>query len=535
MAKTLNEGRIAQDSITRPTRHRPLRPTRPTRPTNPGENTKTQDETQRKKDINTGLASIEYNPENLVNGTLYNDTTIYPEAFESMPDRDFAYILSRKEEDISLKEIYVRGSGYENIYPGAILYVDEDITGGSPNPLARIQRNKITLFGDFLSGSNPEVRDINPSNADVRNAKNQIMNSLLNDPKYDAPGMQRIRTKIHTSQKSLMMDLGVDASFAGCSMKINASTSSSEQSFIQATTMDQDYFTVKMKDEWKNDPSILFGENVTWEELKKELNGRAIAIVTSVTYGRTFSYLKEYSGKKYKSDTSGKVSGWGQSAYTDVSTSFSSDYISDEIFNIGGTALPKETLRSTKTQSELEQVMANNMKFSSNNQGVVTKYTIQLITGKNTGKVIKPLYSGKQYHISYTRCPRRINAKINVKDVRILDGKVKVQMDVQCFRVVNGKVEIFKSVDGNSSKKAQDPWWYTFSGSRNREYGDLKAGEYIYKDPKVRIRTKNSRVDGYDAQDERRLDKGEIETGSIEIVLNGSVFSSVKIREIKSL
>ena len=59
--------------------------------------------------------------------------------------------------------------------------------------------------------------------------------------------------------------------------------------------------------------------------------------------------------------------------------------------------------------------------------------------------------------------------------MRILDGKVKVQMDVQCFRVVNGKVEIFKSVDGNSSKKAQDPWWYTFSGSRNREYVDLKA------------------------------------------------------------
>lgn len=56
MAKIIKEGRIAQDSITRPTR--PFKPTRPTRPTNPGENTKTQDETQRKKDINTGLASI---------------------------------------------------------------------------------------------------------------------------------------------------------------------------------------------------------------------------------------------------------------------------------------------------------------------------------------------------------------------------------------------------------------------------------------------------------------------------------------------
>lgn len=245
--------------------------------------------------INEGLADINYNASALINHTMYNDNENYPEAIESLPDRDFAYLLDKRENKFSEKEIYVRGSGYENIYPGAILIVDDQITSGSPNPLGRIKRSKISIYGDFLAGGNPSQNNIYPNNSDVRMAINNIMHTLLSDSRYDAPGVQRPRTKIHTSQKSLMMDLGVDASFAGCNVNVRASATSSEQSFIQATTLDQDYFTIKLKDDWRQNPASLFGDEVTWEELQRVLNGKAIAIVTSVTYGRTFSYMKEYS------------------------------------------------------------------------------------------------------------------------------------------------------------------------------------------------------------------------------------------------
>ena len=488
---------------------------------------------QRHEDINEGLREIKHKAYDLLNSNMYDDDYSYPEAIEDASDRDFAYILDKRESSFSEKEIYVRGSGYENIYPGAILFVDSDITSGSPNPLGRIPRSKISIYGDFLAGGNPSQSDIDPNNSDVRMAINNIMHTLLSDSRYDAPGAQRPRTKIHTSQKSLMMDLGVDSSFAGCNVNVRASTTSSEQSFVQATTLDQDYFTIRLKDDGHQDPASLFADEVTWDDLSRELNGKAIAIVTSVTYGRTFSYMKEYSARQFTFDSSQKVSGYGQSADASQSLAESSSYTNDEIFNLGGTSLTISALRGKSTQQELEEAMADNMRFSHANQGVITKYTLQLITGPTPGTVVRPLYSGTQYQIGYTKCPRRLFAHIDVSRVHIGPGKVKVQLDVDCFRITeDGEIDIFKSVDGGSSERDQDPWYYTFSNSRNREYGNLDSGEYIYKNPLLRIRSKRG-GGSYTADDERRLTAREMETGALNISLSGSVYDSVKIRDLE--
>ena len=487
----------------------------------------------RSQRINEGLREIKHNAYDLLNSNMYDDDYSYPEAIEDASDRDFAYILDKRQSSFSEKEIYVRGSGYENIYPGAILFVDSDITSGSPNPLGRIPRSKISIYGDFLAGGNPSQSNIDPNNSDVRMAINDIMHTLLSDSRYDAPGAQRPRTKIHTSQKSLMMDLGVDSSFAGCNVNVRASATSSEQSFIQATTLDQDYFTIRLKDDWHQDPASLFADSVTWDDLSRELNGKAIAIVTSVTYGRTFSYMKEYSARQFTFDSSQKVSGYGQSADASQSLAESSSYTNDEIFNLGGTSLTISALRGKSTQHELEEAMADNMRFSHANQGVITKYTLQLITGPTPGTVVRPLYSGTQYQIGYTKCPRRLFAHIDVSRVHIGPGKVKVQLDVDCFRITeDGEIDIFKSVDGGSSERDQDPWYYTFSNSRNREYGNLDSGEYIYKNPLLRIRSKRG-GGSYTADDERRLTAREMETGALNISLSGSVYDSVKIRDLE--
>lgn len=502
--------------------------------TNGSGNTSEADNTRRRHEyINEGLRGIEHNANDLLNSNMYDDDYRYPEAIEDASDRDFAYILDKRQSSFSEKEIYVRGSGYENIYPGAILFVDSDITSGSPNPLGRIPRSKISIYGDFLAGGNPSQSNIDPNNSDVRMAINNIMHTLLSDSRYDAPGAQRPRTKIHTSQKSLMMDLGVDSSFAGCNVNVRASATSSEQSFIQATTLDQDYFTIRLKDDWHQDPASLFADSVTWDDLKSEIGNKAIAIVTSVTYGRTFSYMKEYSARQFTFDSSQKVSGYGQSASASQSLAESSSYTNDEIFNLGGTSLTISALRGKNTQQELEEAMADNMRFSHANQGVITKYTLQLITGPTPGTVVRPLYSGTQYQIGYTKCPRRLFAHIDVSRVHIGPGKVKVQLDVDCFRITeDGEIDIFKSVDGGSSERDQDPWYYTFSNSRNREYGNLDSGEYIYKNPLLRIRSKRG-GGSYTADDERRLTAREMETGALNISLSGSVYDSVKIRDLE--
>lgn len=493
---------------------------------------------ERRREINNGLARIGFNANTMLNNDLYNDRTVYPEAMESLPDRDFAFLLTKKENKMDNEEIYVRGSGYENIYPGAILVVDDQITGGSPNPLGRIARNKISIYGDFLAGSTTTQENVNPNNQDVRTASNRIMETLLSDSRYEAPGMQRPKTKIHTSKQSLMLDLAVDANFAGCNVNVKAKTDSSEQTFIHATTLEQDYFTVKLKDTWKQDPSSLFDNSVTWNQLSSVLNGRAIAVVTSVTYGRTFSYLREYNAKKFKYEGSQVVKYDGSSGSSNQNVSIESSYQDSSIFNLGGTALTIATLKAKeKNQQALENAMAENMKFSRNNQGVVTKYTIQLITGTNPGQVLHPLYSGSQYTIGYTKCPRRIPTKFNVKDVTIGGkggGNVRLYLDVQCFRVVNGKPVIFRTIDESTPDKQRDPWYWTTQNTKEVEFGNLNPGEYIYKDPLLRVKARITQVSSYSQHTQRRLNHGEIETGSMEVILGGSVYSSVSIRDVKA-
>ena len=488
------------------------------------------------KAIRDLLASVPYSQTALINNDLYNDKTLYPDAIESQPDRDAAFLLTKKENTITNKEIYVRGSGYQNIYPGAILLVDTDLTTGSPTPLASVKRNKICIFGDFLAGSTTTQNDVEANNEGVTKAVNRIMETLLKDSRYEAPGMQAPRTRIHSSQESLMLDLKVDSSFAGVNVKVKAKTNTSEQTFVHATTLEQDYFTVKLKDTWKEDPSTLFDKSVTPEQLRKAMNGKALAIVTSVTYGRTFSYLREYSTKAVKVSSSQKVTGYGTDVDASEDYSALKSYQNSDIFNLGGIGLTKSVLQGMKTQREIEQAMANNMQFGRNNQGVVTKYTIQLVTGTTLGKVIKPLFNGKQYEIGYVRCPRKLSAYVNVSPVRVGGpggGDVRVYLDVQCFRVVNGRPVIFKTINVNTPDKIQDPWYYTCNKSATHIYGDLN-GEYIYRNPTMRVKSRASKVSRWTTDDSRILSHGEIETGEMEVYLKGDVAKSVTIKEIKS-
>ena len=493
------------------------------------------------KEIRDFLSSVQYKPADLINNDLYDDKTIYPDAIESLPDRDAAFILTKTETHISNKEIYVRGSGYENIYPGALLLIDTDLTSGDPTPLANVVRNKITIYGDFLAGGNPEEKNVTPNNSEVKKATDRIMETLLRDDRYKAPGTQRPTTKIYTSEKSMMLDFAVDSSFAGVNLKVKAKTDSKESSFIQATTLNQEYFTVKLKDDWRTDPSSLFDKSVTVDQLKKAMNGKALAIVTSVTYGRTFSYLKEYSSKKYTFDSSQRVTGYGQDVSASQNGSEEVTSTQEDIFNLGGTALTISALNSKKTQAELEAAMAKNMEFSRSNQGVVTKYTLQLVSGTTPGKTIKPLFNGTLYQIGYVRCPRRLSMDVDVREVKILGGDVQVHLDVEVFKVepTNNSKEgegvpvITYSIDESDHKKYRDKiWYFTTNNTKGIEFGNLNKGEYIYKDPLIRIKQRTAKGQDMKVCDTYRLNHGEIQSGEIALKLKGSVFRSVKIEQI---
>lgn len=479
--------------------------------------------------INIGLRGIRYNPQSLINGALFNDDANYPEVLEN-PYEDAAYILECEQQEIKDQSLCVRGARtQENIYPGAILVVDNNITTGSPTTLGHVKRGKVSVFGDFLAGKGTEQKDVEANSLEVRKAVNNIMRTLLADPQYEAPGNLDSRTEIFTSNKEMMFSLKVDSGFAGVGVSVSAKTTNKEQTFVQAHTLEQDYFTVRLSDEWKSNPASLFGDDVTWESLNNILNGRAIAIVTSVTYGRTFSYLKQYSAKKFTYDGSQNVKFNGNEVDSQQSVTDSSSCDKTCIFNMGGTELPQDILKSNKTSAEIESIMAKYMKFSANNQGVVKEFTIQLITGSNVGQTIEPVYYGRYNKIKYTRCPRKVEAHVSVADVKIGAGTVKTQLDVEIFNVVNGLKNTVKTINGNSSDTEQKPWYYTFKKSRTVTFGKLPAGYYIAPKPTLRVRSK---ITKFRADDSKIID---VSSGKITINLKGDVhaWGSVRIKSVK--
>lgn len=496
-------------------------------------NGNTSPSNNRKKDINSGLKGIAYDPSSLCNNNLYSDGEFKTYCFVNELE-DAGYILASKGENtFSNREIYVRGSGYDNIYPGSIIYVDSDITLGSPKPIGYLKRKPISIYGDFLSSGNVTQNNITPDSASVREATNRIMRSLISSGYEPSSTIER-KHAIYTSDKQLMCDLKIDANYSGFGLGVSAKISNGEQTFVQASTLHQDYLTIKLSDSWKQDPSSLFDESLTWDDIKGAIGNKPIAIITSVTYGKTFSYLKEFSSKKFTFHGTQKVLAWGQKVESSQNIAESSSYTKDEIFSIGGSSLAKDVLRGKKTMEELDKAMSDNMRFGENNQGVVVKYTMQLITGEYPGKVIKPTYSGKTYTTRYERCPRRVEAKINVADVTIAAGKVKVQMDIEEISINNNQWTTTRIINGSSSEKAQDPWYYTFRNSKTREYGPTRENTYISPYPQLRIRSKDSELDSYRADDDRRID---VSSGKIEIVLKGSVFAgkNVRIKDVKPI
>lgn len=502
--------------------------------TEPAEPQAKPNDAQRRKQINDGLASIQYSPAFLINDTLYNDKKLYPQAIENRLE-DAAYLLSITPTEEKEKEIYVRGTEFESIYPGAILIVDSALTSGSPHTLGSIERGKINLYGDFLAQDSTKQSDVYPSNEGTHTAITNIMRLLLKNPKYKPPGTIHPRTTIYSSQQQMMLDFRVDSSFAGINLNVSAKTDSSEQSFIQATTLDQEYFTVKMDDSWKQDPSSLFAPEVTWDRLREILRGNAIAIVTSVTYGRTFSYLKEFSSKKFTYTGSQTIKGYGQEAEAGQNMAESREFTNEDIFNLGGTSLPIAVLRSKKTQADLEKAMADNMEFSESNQGVITRYTLHLITGPYPGTTLKPKYNLKTNTIRYMRCPRNVKAHLDVHDVTfggVGGGQARVHMDAEIFQVRNGEPVTILKIQRMLPTKTRDPWFWTTRVNKDVTFGDLEPGNYIKPKPRVWVQANM----GYSAGLKEYKDKDEkyadISTGAIDITLSGSVYGQVSIASI---
>lgn len=496
----------------------------------------------RREAIRDGLRNTDVNPKTvLLNDTLFNEpkgtgATIYMK-------NGICYQLTNVNHPFSRKDIRVKGAGIGNIYPGAIVIADSHLTEGNPVPLNNVPRAKIEVYPDFYVENNkPEVIDVSSSGA-VHNAIGQLLNKLFGSSKYKPAKNTKFNDTTYTSKYEMMIGMGVDSSFCGCDLKVNIGINNNEFSFVQDTSLNQDFFTIRLSDGYRSDLTKLFGSDVTWETIKKNstINGKVqpLAIITSVTYGRSLHYLKEYSSKSFKFDGSQSFSGFGTDVSFTEMVKQSSKASKVQIISLGDGDAGGRLIQASGgldleegTNSEaqaIRKVLAETAEFGPGNQGIPVSYTIELLSGP-AAVAIDPQYDGNYVETTELQaCPS------NYIDIQVKSGvnpigfgapfqneqeTLKLVFKYKTFRLSQDKDGNYIKQPGYSAsyrvEKKYVHNWSRFVGSTLQ----MQAGDYL--DGYVRMDMYAGRPNDMT----KYISDGLIDasSGVIKLIIDGGVF-----------
>lgn len=511
--------RKEEESNTRPPTSRPVRPpvSRPV-PTPTPDN-----DMVRRRQIRDGFRSIKVNPKSvLLNDVLYRDPIADDESFIVAGDE--CYKLTNTNKTISRQVVYVKGGGYHNIYPGAIVYADVHLTEGSPIPLSGVRRSKLNLFGSFFSQKSNLQSGVEASAGSVHNAIGKMLNELFANKEYQAAGTINYSSNVFTSKKDMMLSFGCDSSFAGANVQVEASISMNESKFVQSTDLEQQFFNIRLNDDYRDDLSKLFADNVTWNDIHRIAKNRPLCIITSVTYGRSVHYLKEFSSKNFNYKGSQKFSGYGQEVVSAQDIAQSSEATKTQFISLGGTDAPSAILKGDKTPAEIEKVLSNTMSLSKSNQGIPLMYKVELISGEFPGTPIEPTFNGNIVTSGYKRCPSYVQLKITMKTWTVLGQKnVKVKFTYDTFRLEKRENKFVKVP---SRFNVVDEKAYEESDKPDIRALNLLPGEYVDGYLRLQVRCKASSVSKW----YNHISDGLIDasSGYVDLVLKGTTRAGSK-------
>lgn len=459
----------------------------------------------RRKAIREGLRKTSVDPD-LV---LYNDT-LYNE--DKAPDKSLVitagecYILRNQNKPISKESIYVRGGGFQGIYPGAIVFADKHLSEGDPIPLSNVDKAPFEIYGDFTSGKNTR-KSINTSDAGkVRDTISEMLRELLGS-NYRPSGQLKYANMTYSSQKDMMYGMKVDAKFCGSEVTVNADINTSESNFVHDSSLNENFYTIRLNDNYRNDISKLFGKTVTWDQIKENstVNGvlQPLAIITSVTYGRSVHFLREFSTSSfhYKGDQSHTGHGIDVSTEQDIANNITATNV--QIISLGDNAAGKKIMKDSGGQASLksfsekqiEDALAQTSEFSEKSLGLPMSYTIELISGQTPGVTITPTFDGNTVSRTYLRCPRSVQVFVTNKAYCTANEEnVRVLIDYTVFKIGTGPDgKPIKIVSGHRT------WKQNFRQDKNHaQIGSLMLDKDEYLDmesyPELTIQSRGTFV-----------------------------------------
>ncbi len=422
-------------------------------------------------------------------------------------------MLTKKDENV-LKEVNnFTPVDNTNIYPGSIVYINEGLENGKPEPVKFVGNNTqgtVTVNLTFLAGAGNKtsIHNVKNESGEIRAAINTLMAQVFGSGMKVTPPADIVpNISISNSVQKLAYDLDVSASFLGAKCGMNLSESNTSTKLYRMETFNQSFYSIEVTPENGDDTNYL-GKDVTVDNFKAaEQAGGKIGIIKAVYYGRFGYFKKEYESQKMTlvaNESASYKDYVSASSSQDIDKFCESTNQSGRVY--GGSA--KVAGDALKTEDAFMKSMLSSTEVSYSNQGVPIYYVVEYL---GTSKPATAKQSGRLSNVTeYQPCPNYLYIEVrNHVNMAWLSTDF-LDLFYDTFKMVNGKpVDVQTDVKKNVEMTSKTTY---------RDGVTLPKGEYFKPKCRYKVTYNHSAGGSYSTAESGYFD---ISDGRLVVCIEG--------------
>ncbi|KAJ51696.1 thiol-activated cytolysin [Clostridium tetanomorphum] len=338
--------------------------------------TSSNNEINKPNDIDFGISNLNYNRDNIL--AVNGDTIENFVPKEGLKSGGKFVVVERKKKSLTTSpvDISIIDSVTDRTFPGALQLANDDFVQNRPNILM-CKRKPLNISID-LPGMKKEntITVENPTYGSVSGAIDELISTW--NEKYSSTHTLPARTQYSESmvysKSQIGSTLNVNSKVLDSSLGIDFNAISNGEKKVMVAAYKQIFYTVSS--ELPNNPSELFDDSVTFEELtRKGVSNEAPPImVSNVAYGRTI-YVKLETSSNSK-DVQAAFKALLNNTNVETNSQYK-DIFEESSFTavvLGGDSKEHNKI-ITKDFNEIRNVIKGNAEFSLKNPAYPISYT----------------------------------------------------------------------------------------------------------------------------------------------------------------
>lgn len=374
--------------------------------------------------LNAYVNSLNYDPRVLLaveadGGTLLRETPKDTKTDRQAGGGDEVIICTKTNYSLSTNfdEVVVLQPTNGIVYPGALIYADQNLVRGQPRPLTSVAPGGVRLTIDLPGMGDKGTFSIkNPSNGSVQAGIESALKFWNEGPAYKEGYINAARSSssaaVSYSSEQLGLGLGVDVKWASGSVSSQFSFKSTSEKKVAVMMFKQVFYTVTS--EPPANPANAFHPSVTLAQAKAAFGVTTPpAYIQSVSYGRIIMFRLETSENVTEADLKAtlkyaagaiEASGSVEVHYKNILRNSSVTYAL-----LGGNAEVESNIASAQNFADLEPLIkGKNSVYSKSNPGVPIGYTVRFLKDHQIAKM------GSTTDYSKEECKHYPNMKVKL-------------------------------------------------------------------------------------------------------------------------